>query len=604
MPALGCLACLIAVIAAASVHPAHALQLQYSAPPKGRPPARIKLKAGAIVSSSNDSSRVDVKAAEWGAGPDSEPFSTFVHIRRPEAASSSSSISRALVAAAYQLRQQGYNAVSLPFCFSDLLQGPDSSSTQQQTGGSQLCQQLPLAELTSTSQKSASSGAPAAAWQSGSLHHRQQRATAQAGAKEAAAAAGTAAGTSPQEPQACLSLLPNSTTLDRYLWSVQWFVANGLYVILSSSSNPASCGSSHSNISACTTAHSSSSVGFAQDAAASADAWVRLWRAVVALPDYEGSLRGRLLLLLAQDAAGDSSSQQWASITSSTGQKLQGLQETYLATMDAVDSVSRGSALFILQGPQQEGQYPGAATPTWGSGFSTEPALISQGASDPTPLIKALLDKPYRDQVILSPRVFSPRQSNSSSSSSTAAGSTSMGGNAPAAAAAAATEVPLDGVPPTGPGPTKVLDNAPHHLSSLGFCVAEGSCHRFPVAVMQQQQKQREGSVADSELELFASLALSRQAEGAAAADEAASGNWLHWDVMGDTAPAGLEPQPQDVGPTKQAAGAAAAKGAGSTGSVRRQGEGTLTFVYTADTAGGAVGSFVDAATNAGDMQQ
>jgi hypothetical protein len=64
---------------------------------------------------------------------------------------------------------------------------------------------------------------------------------------------------------------------------------------------------------------------------------------------------------------------------------------------------------------------------------------------------------------------------------------------------------------------------------------------------MQQQHKQ--GSVADSELELFASLVLSRQAEGAAATDEAASGNWLHWDVMGDTAPAGLQPQQQGEKP-------------------------------------------------------
>lgn len=59
-----------------------------------------------------------------------------------------------------------------------------------------------------------------------------------------------------------------------------------------------------------------------------------------------------------------------------------GLQETYLATMDAVDSVSPGSALFILQGLHQEGQLAGAAAPpTWGSGFSTDPALTSQGAS-------------------------------------------------------------------------------------------------------------------------------------------------------------------------------------------------------------------------------
>lgn len=63
-----------------------------------------------------------------------------------------------------------------------------------------------------------------------------------------------------------------------------------------------------------------------------------------------------------------------------------GLQETYLATMDAVDSVSPGSALFILQGPHQEGQLAGAAAPpTWGSGFSTDPALTSQGASGVCP---------------------------------------------------------------------------------------------------------------------------------------------------------------------------------------------------------------------------
>lgn len=47
--------------------------------------------------------------------------------------------------------------------------------------------------------------------------------------------------------------------------------------------------------------------------------------------------------------------------------------------MDAVDSVSpTGSALFILQGPHQEGAAP---PPTWGSGFSTDPVLTSQGAS-------------------------------------------------------------------------------------------------------------------------------------------------------------------------------------------------------------------------------
>lgn len=62
---------------------------------------------------------------------------------------------------------------------------------------------------------------------------------------------------------------------------------------------------------------------------------------------------------------------------------------------------------------------------------------------------------------------------------------------------------------------------------------------------MQQQQRQQ-GSATDRELELFASLVLSRQADEAAAANEAASGNWLHWDFMGSMDSAGLEePQAQ-----------------------------------------------------------
>lgn len=57
-----------------------------------------------------------------------------------------------------------------------------------------------------------------------------------------------------------------------------------------------------------------------------------------------------------------------------------GLQELYLATMDEIDRVSPGSALFILQGPQQQAA-AGAGQQKWGNGFSADPALISQGLS-------------------------------------------------------------------------------------------------------------------------------------------------------------------------------------------------------------------------------
>lgn len=56
-----------------------------------------------------------------------------------------------------------------------------------------------------------------------------------------------------------------------------------------------------------------------------------------------------------------------------------GLQETYLATMDAVDRVAPGTALFILQGPQQQAP-AGYSQAQWGSGFSTEPGLLRLGS--------------------------------------------------------------------------------------------------------------------------------------------------------------------------------------------------------------------------------
>jgi hypothetical protein len=370
----------------------------------------------------------------------SQLFSSFVHTNQPESAgNSSSSSSRALVAAAYQLRRQGYNAVYLPFTFSDLQGSSSSSSSSSSSRTSQRCTQVPL-----TSLGTSHTGSQGAAASHSSADWLQQLAL-------QGASGGTAAGTQ----AACLSLLPNTTTLDRYLWSVQWFLANGLYVIMSSDVGSTtgagvSCSSSNS---------SSSSSSCTQDTAAAADAWAWLWKAVVALPHFDASVQGRVLLQLANDP--NNRPQQWESTKASTGQKqpgklvllqlhrtrlpertsdmhcskaactgegilllgvahtctrhdhsaataaaataavlqgpgqraecmyacaaahnvpFAGLQQLYLAILDAVDWVKPGSAVFILQGPQQQGP-PGPNGPQWGTGFSAGPALISQGVS-------------------------------------------------------------------------------------------------------------------------------------------------------------------------------------------------------------------------------
>ena len=62
--------------------------------------------------------------------------------------------------------------------------------------------------------------------------------------------------------------------------------------------------------------------------------------------------------------------------------------------MDAIHAEAPG-VLFLLQGAGQQGL--GA---NWGDGFCCDPALVrSHGLSDPNPLVRAILQKPYRDQV-------------------------------------------------------------------------------------------------------------------------------------------------------------------------------------------------------------
>jgi hypothetical protein len=160
--------------------------------------------------------------------------------------------------------------------------------------------------------------------------------------------------------------------------------------------------------------------------------------------------------------------------------------------------------------------------------------------ADPTPLFKALLIKSYRNQIILSPRTMSADPSSSLLDPAATAAS-------PAPAAAIATpewsdvEAPADAAVPI-----KVLDTSFYQLSHRGFCVSEGNCLRFPVAVMQQQQphailQDPEGLGRD--LVLFADFVLSQQSRDAA--EDVATGNWYHCDVTPPPTTTQPSPEPQ-----------------------------------------------------------
>ena len=70
------------------------------------------------------------------------------------------------------------------------------------------------------------------------------------------------------------------------------------------------------------------------------------------------------------------------------------LTDLYLSAMDTIHAVASG-VLFLLEGAGQQGL--GA---NWGDGFCCDPALIRRhDLSDPNPLFRAILKKPYRNQV-------------------------------------------------------------------------------------------------------------------------------------------------------------------------------------------------------------
>lgn len=119
----------------------------------------------------------------------------------------------------------------------------------------------------------------------------------------------------------------------------------------------------------------------------------------------------------------------------------------YLATMDAINSVTNNNNLFFIEGSGQ-----GGISANWGDGFATNSTVISQnGLSNPNSFFQSLASRPYLNQVVLSPHVYPP--------SVTGAG-TNFNGN----------------------GLYNRLSTSFGNLSKTGYCIS-GVCHRYPIAI-------------------------------------------------------------------------------------------------------------------------
>ncbi len=174
-------------------------------------------------------------------------------------------------------------------------------------------------------------------------------------------------------PNVSNSYLPNDTTLNRFLWVVNFFAKNGFYVLIDN------------HLREDQTVLEQGKANWVQD-------WVRL---VTAISNDPISKEMLLIDLLNEP---DNFGIRWEASGNNPG-----LGDLYLSAMDALYAVNP-HALFLLEGTGQ-----GGIGANWGDGFATDPTLISQnGLSDPRPFFNSLLQKPYLNQVVISPHVYPP----------------------------------------------------------------------------------------------------------------------------------------------------------------------------------------------------
>jgi hypothetical protein len=222
----------------------------------------------------------------------------------------------------------------------------------------------------------------------------------------------------PSTAAGCNSYLPRSSTLDRFLWTVQYLVAAGHYVLVDY--------------------HPMGAEQTSYDRALFVSEWAAVWRAITSLPSYQAQLKGRVFVDIMNEP--DSMGLRWEASGGKPGTAhvngrrapcllhaapcnthtaalphvqdqrsamrrprsanqvpprlsaaCAGMTELYLDTMDALATLDP-TTIFFINGAGQTG-----FKINWGNGFCTEPALIQQyGLSDPNPFFKALLSKPYR----------------------------------------------------------------------------------------------------------------------------------------------------------------------------------------------------------------
>lgn len=250
------------------------------------------------------------------------------------------SLSMDFATVVYRMQLLGFNAVRLPFSFNDLYNASPRNYTQNSPTASQTEIQ--------TSTTDPSVNVPAGSTIPAQIY------------------------TPPNAtPGIANSYLPNDTTLNRFLWVINFFARNGFYVLIDD--------------------HTEDSTVLN-----GTNQWVQDWVKLVTAISQDPISKSMLMVDLLNEP--DSKGIRWEASGNTAG-----LSALYIAAMDALYPINSDLIFFI------EGAGQGGIQANWGDGFCTNPQTISSyGLSDPNPFFETLLAKPYLNQVVISPHVYPP----------------------------------------------------------------------------------------------------------------------------------------------------------------------------------------------------
>lgn len=124
----------------------------------------------------------------------------------------------------------------------------------------------------------------------------------------------------------CNAYFPFSSVLDRYLWVVQKLISEGLYVLIDY--------------------HPMGIESTVYDMQMFIRNWKTVWQAVVNLPNFARDIQGRIFIDILNEP--DSMGLRWEAQGARPG-----LASIYLSTMDALEAIRPGVAMYFVEGGGQ-----------------------------------------------------------------------------------------------------------------------------------------------------------------------------------------------------------------------------------------------------------